>query len=273
MAYVCPGYKPAPSFQLQVGGVTGPVDCQAHAATIVLDGSTCGAKRVPGRTIRLRSNEPIPDAHSPGLNLNQIANVLDDYGLYLDVRIGWRALTWPQYERFRSEGHFMIIDIGYAPIADSKYDAGRGFRDAHALAEGSATWDSLADGRASNVWRYNGALYTRSVVQRAAERLWTGSSYTGRDRVWCAIGRDVVPEYRAVVHPVSTRYFEYIVNESTKGIVTRTYEHTKGFSGECTAPRSYYYPSVDKTYRLVKMLTGANAGDWISAQYAMEVDA
>ena len=273
MAYVCPGYKPAPSWQLQVGGATGPFDCQAHAATITLDGSTCGAKRVGGRRIRLESNEPVPQRGSPGLNLNQIADVLDDYGLYLDVRVGWRSLTWAQYETFRSEGHWMQVNVGYGPIADSKYDAGRGFRGAHALSEGNATYEPLADGRARDVWEFNGALYTRSVIRRAAEQLWTGSRYTGRDNVWCAIGRDVVPDYRAVVHPSSTRYFEYVVNESTKQIVTRTYEHTRGFSGECSAPRSYFWPTANRYYRLVKMLSGANAGDWVSAQYAIEVDA
>lgn len=268
----CPTYKPAPSLQLQVGGATGPFDCTAHAATIVLDGSTCGAKRVPGRTIRLRSSEPVPDPASPGLNLNQIADVLDDYGLYLDVRVGWRALSWAQYERFRSDGHFIEVQGGYAPIAASKYDAGRGFRDNHAIAESSlATWDSLADGRAPGVWRYNGTLYTRSVVRAFAARLWTGSQYTGPDRVWCAIGRDVVPDYRAVVHPVSTRFFQYIVNESPRVVLDRSYEHTNGFSAECSAPKTFYWPEAGKSYRLVQLLSGARAGQWVSDQYAVEV--
>lgn len=272
MGYACPTYKPPPSFQLQVGGATGGVDCLAHSATVALDGSTCGAKRVPGRTIRLRSSEPVPDPVSPGLNLNQIAAVLDDYGLYLDVRVGWRALTWAQYERYRAEGHFIILQGGYAPIAASRYDAGRGFTGAHGITESSlATWDPLADGRASGVFRYNGTLYTRSVIRSFAARLWTGSQYTGPDRVWCGIGRDVVPEYRAVVHPTSGRYFEYAVNESPKVILSRTRHRTGGFSGECTAPKTFWWPQAGKAYRLVRMLSGVNAGDWVSAQYATEV--
>lgn len=268
----CPTHKPAPSFQLQTGGATGPFDCTAHSGTIVLDGSTCGAKRVPGRTIRLRSNEPVPAPGSPGLNLNQLAAVLDDYGLYLDVRVGWRALTWAQYERYRAEGHFMAAQGGYAPIAASKYDAGRGFQDNHCIAESSlATWDSLADGRAVGVWRYDGTLYTRSVIRHFTERLWTGSQYTGTDRVWCAIGRDVVPEYEASVHPASGFYFEYTVNEATKTVTSRTREKTGGFSGECTAPKTFWWPAAGQSYRLVRMLSGANAGDWISDQYATEV--
>lgn len=192
----CPSYVAPPSFQLaSTAGSTGPVDCTAHAAAVTIRSSTCGARTPSGRTIRLQSNEPVPDPASPGLNLDQVDAVAGHYGVNLDVRIGYRSVTWAEYERRRKAGQPTIIQVRYAAIADSKYDAGRGFRGNHAIAETThATYDPLADGRASGVFRFNGTIYTRAVIQTAAARLDIGGGrHPAPGTVWAAFGPDVVP--------------------------------------------------------------------------------
>jgi hypothetical protein len=192
----CPNYIVSPGFQLgPLGGSTGPYDCTAWADRVVIATSTCGAKVPTGRTIRLQSNEPVPDPRSPGLNLFQAEAVAAKYGVNLDVRVGYQSVTWAEYERRRKAGQPAIIQVNYAAIADSKYDAGRGFRGGHALAETThATYDSLADGRAAGVFRWNGTIYTRAVIQSAAARLDIGGGAHPRPgTVWAAFGPDVVP--------------------------------------------------------------------------------
>lgn len=192
----CPNYVAPPSFQLaSTAGPTGPYDCTAHSAAVVIRASTCGAKAPSGRTIRLQSSEPVPDPRSPGLNLDQVDAVAAKYGVYLDTRIGYQSVTWAEYERRRKAGQPVILQVLYAAVADSRYDAGRGFRGNHAIAETThATYDPLADGRAAGVFRWNGTVYTRSVIQTAAARLDIGGGAHPRPgTVWAAFGPDVVP--------------------------------------------------------------------------------
>lgn len=268
----CPNHVVDPSLQLVVGGVTGPYDCTAHAASNVVDGATCGRKDPNGRSIRLASNEPVPNPSSPGLNLWQVQDVMRDvYGVSTVVYVGSNALTWAQYEKKRAGGQPGIIQVTYAPIADSKYDAGRGFRTNHALSENHmSTFDPLADGRASGVWRHNGALYERSVMRRAAELLVIGDGIrAGRDNVWCLFAPDVVPDWSARV-PAGDFWAYHIVDGRVEYRRIRT---TGGFSALCTPPRSYVWDKDrTKTSSLVRLTSGSRAGMYISSsKYAREL--
>lgn len=267
----CPSYIVPWAGQLAMGGSTGPYDCTAWAASRAIGHSTCGAKLPSGRNIRLLSNEPIPDPNSPGLNLPQVQDVAwDDYGVWLDVRIGARKVTWGEYEKRRNAGQGAIIQVRYAAIADSKYDAGRGFRGNHAIFETvHATYDSLADGRYTGCFRYNGTVYTREILKTAAGQLDTGGgTRPGYGYVWAAFTRDVIPDYRASV-PAGSFYAYTVVNGVVESKRLRT---TGGFSATCTPPRSYRWKNdASKTSTLVRLTSGSRAGTYISAKYAKEV--
>jgi hypothetical protein len=272
----CPTYVADPGFQITQGGKTGPYDCTAHSASDAIDHATCGKRDPSGRTIRLLSNEPIPSPTSPGLNLTQVATVArEDFGVYLEVRTGSRKVLWAEYERRRLAGQGVIVQLNYGPIADSKYDAGRGFRGGHAMFETlHSTYDPLADGRAPGVFRHDGSVYDRELIKRAAGALILRSDpvtgkvleRVGYGSVWCAFTRDVVPDYTARVP--SGDFWAYHVDS---GVVRyRRTRKTGGFSGPCTAPRSYLWPSERRTVTLVRMLSGAHAGRYISANWSRE---
>ena len=267
----CATYVVPPGFQLRDGGASGPFDCTAWSASRAIGHATCGAKVPSGRTIRLRSSEPIPDPVSPGLNLPQVGAVaLETFGVYLDVRIGTRRVTWAEYEKRRLAGQGAIIQTRYAPIADSKYDAGRGFRGNHALFESiHATYDPLADGRYAGCFRWNGTVYTREVIKRAAGLLDIGNGQKpGYGYVWAAFTKDVIPSFVARL-PAGTDAFRYWVQN---GVITdRKPFTTGGFSARCTPPRSYRWPANGKYYSLVRLLDGSRAGWYVSAKFAKEV--
>lgn len=268
----CPTYEPPFGSQLLQGGITGPYDCTAWAASRAIAFATCGSKVPTGRTVRLLSNEPKPNPKSPGLNLPQVAAVArEDFGVYLEVRIGSQRVSFAEYEARRMGGQGAVIQLDYSPIAASGYDAGRGFTGGHALFEShSTTIDSLADGRAAGVWKYTGSVYPRDLIRRAAGLLDIGGGQTVPDGyVWAAFTRDVVPAYRATV-PKGT----ILLYEVTGGrIVRRVSERTGGFSANASAPRSY--PDAaglpGTSYYLSRLLTGSRAGWYISGRYVREV--
>lgn len=266
----CATHVADPGFQLRSGGSTGPYDCTAWSASNAIDHATCGKKDPSGRTIRLLSTEPIPNPYSPGLNLPQVQQVArDDFGVYLDVRIGGRAVTWTEYERRRKAGQGAIIQVGYGPIADSRYDAGRGFRGNHALFESvHATYDPLADGRAPSVFLHDGSVYDRELIKRAAGMLDRGGgSRVGYGTVWAAFTRDVIPDYMARV-PAGD-FWAYWMEDGV--IKTRRLRKTGGFSASCTPPRSYRWPAKGRTATLVRLTSGSRAGTYISANYSREL--
>jgi hypothetical protein len=270
----CATYVADPSFQIGAGS-TGPYDCTAHSASDAIDHATCGAKDPGGRTIRLQSSEPIPDPRSPGLNLPQVADVArDHYGVYLDVHIGARKVAWTEYERRRLAGQGAIIQVDYGPIADSRFDAGRGFRGGHAMFETiHATYDPLADGRAAGVFKApaSGVVYDRAVMKQAAAKLVTRRDDLGRaiERVgegfvWAAFTRDVIPAYS--VRVPAGEFWAYAVDGDD--VKYRRRRTTGGFSAGCTPPRSYRWGG--RTVTLVQLTTGSRAGRFISANYAQE---
>jgi hypothetical protein len=293
----CPTYVAPPGYQLGAGP-TGPVDCTAWAASRAIAHATCGEKVPTGRTIRRHSDEPIPDPASPGLNLYQVADVAREvFGVYLDVRTGWRALSWGEYEARRKGGAAAVLQVSYAPIADSLYDAGRGFRGGHALFESRHdTLDSLADGRARNVYDRTAAgvrLYPRGLMRRAAGQLVIGTDARGRPRrvgdgkVWCAFTLDAIPEYRARIPGPKRRrqWRKFRMFHIRDGRINPDdpYEvgMTRGFDAQCSIPRAFLHPDGRLQF-LVQLLAGSRGpqtgpdgttipGRWINARWASPV--
>jgi hypothetical protein len=267
----CATHVASPSFQIGAGA-TGGVDCTAHSASNAIDHATCGKRTPGGRAIRLHSSEPKPDPSSPGLNLSQVAAVARNvYGVNLDIHTGGRKVTWEEYERRRNAGQGAIIQVNYGPIADSKYDAGRGFRGGHAMFESiHGTYDPLADGRASGVFRHDGSVYDRGVIKRAAGSLIIGSAAPGPIKVgfgfiWAAFTRDVVPGYFARV-PEGQFWAYWIVNGKVKKRIKRS---TGGFSAVCSPPDAMPWGGHGSV-TLVKLLSGTRAGTYLSANWSRE---
>lgn len=277
----CPEYLVPPGFQLRDGGATGSVDCTPWAASRVIGASTCGGRLPSGRSIRLASDEPIPDRGSPGLNIPQVAEVArEHFGLFIDQRVGWRALDWDDYEARRRAGEPMILQASYQPIAESRFDAGRGFRGGHAFAETQhATIDSLADGRADGVWKFDGRLYPRDLMRKAAGQLVIGAAEgnlirVGAGRAWCGVGRDRTPEYVVAIRPRAGkrvrryRYFTIVAGRIAKVEVGET----RGFGASCSIPRAFKWAEASAgsdDYRfLVRVTSGVHQGRWVKARWA-----
>lgn len=277
----CPRYLVPPGYQLG-HGITGPVDCSGWAASRAIAHATCGAQAPTGRRVRLLSDEPVPDPRSPGLNLVQVADVASRYfGVELDVCTGWRAVTWAEYERRRKAGAGCVIQLSYAPIADSRYDAGRGFRGGHAIFESQHdTIDSLADGRAPGVYDRDAEgvrVYPRNLMRRAAGQLVIGTDAKGHPRrvgdgmVWAAF-TDALPAYTVEIQPRRHRRFR---NFRQWNVTARridadepfTVGRTGGFTADCTPPRALMHPD-DRVRYLVQLTNGSRAGRWVNAKFA-----
>lgn len=270
----CPGYIVPPGFQLQSGGVSGPSDCTAWAARVVIATASCGAEVPSGRIIRLQSNEPIPDRNSPGLNLVQVADVAAKYGVHFDVRIGFRSVTFAEYERRRLAGQPAIIQVRYAAIASSKYDAGGGFQGNHAIAETThATYDSLADGRRPGIHKFDGTVYPRALIQTAAARLDIGGgNHPAPGTVWAAFAPDVVPSYHVVIKPKPPAKFQAFGTwKVTNGVITSgKTRNTTGYDNPCSPPQWVRVPG-DGLRQLVHIDKGSLTGLWVWAGWAKEL--
>lgn len=263
----CPTYREPFGSQLKQGGATGGVDCTCWAARAAIAHATCGAVIVSGRTVRLQSDEPIPDPRSPGLNLQQVADVALKHGVYLEVHIGYYALTWKEYEAARSDGRGAIVQGVYSAIADSRYDAGRGFRGTHAIEEDQhQTLDSLADGRAPGVFQHDGTLYDRRVMRAFAEALF------GKDRIWCALTRDTAPDLRATIRPAAghARRAYRVFNVTAQGRVSDVdpyrVQTTAGIDRPCSAPRAV--PGPGGLRFLVQIQGGPHNGEWVARRWS-----
>lgn len=68
-------YRPRMQPQLTAGDPHGGVNCSAYSLAMGIDAVSLGAVYVTGREVRAYSSEPVPDPHSPGLNLRQLVEV------------------------------------------------------------------------------------------------------------------------------------------------------------------------------------------------------
>lgn len=268
-------------FEAQLPEKYGGVNCTAVATARAIDWATQGKTQVTGAMVRAQTNEPIPDPASPGLNLVQVAAAARHWSVFLDVRIGSRSVPWAEYERRRKAGQGAILQVNYAPIADSPYDAGGGFRGGHAIFEYlPSTLDSLADGRRAGIWKYDGRLYPRSVIQSAAYQL-TIAVVNGRPvhplpgTVWAAFTLDVIPDYWASVRPLPGQKVRVFANyEVVNGVAlpqpASFTDHTTGFGAPCTPPQPIRMPGGGSRY-LVQLTDGSRKDRWIAAGWAKEV--
>lgn len=285
----CNDYIPRMQFQNPAYShyVYGWKSCTAFAAAMAGDYDTCGATVLTGARVRQDSNEPVPDPASPGLNLSQVDASLNRHGIDLDTRYKY---PWDQFAARIDAGQGAILQVSYAPIADSRFDAGGGFRGNHAIFV-PPRWkvmDPLADGRRSGVYKFHGEAYPESLLRAAAGELVIGTDTNGRDIhvgagfVYAAFTRDnTVPVvWKVSIHPAppakKKAFWRYFLDAQghVKPHRPSDLHATGGFTAACSRP-VWKTTAAGAAYRLVQIndpKSGFN-GWWVSASFAKEVPA
>ncbi len=178
-------------------------------------------------------------------------------------------------------GRSAILQGGYAPIADSRFDAGRGFRGNHSVLvmPGFIVEDPLADGRYGQAYKYKGEAYPQSLMRIFAGRLQLDPNVDkllGDGLCYAAFTRDNEPNFH-----VNVRAGDYgVYRIGADGYITpagaRT-AHTGGFSATSTAPRLYRWRG-HTSQSLVRVLSGSHGdaalgsgkGQYIRSTWAKE---
>jgi hypothetical protein len=203
---------------------------------------------------------------SGGTTLAQVNFALrSKWNVDLDIRY---RMTWPTFVKYIESGKGAILQGGYGPIADSRFDAGGGFRGNHAIFV-PPDWhvmDPLADGRRSGIYKFHGEAYPQSVLKSFAGRLQLspGGAFLGSGYVYAAFTRDNERSYKASVSARGFWLYTVVNNVITK----RAWVHTGGFSASCSPPRVYRWPRNGKSYSLVKLISGSRAGEYVPAVFA-----
>jgi hypothetical protein len=264
----CTGYLPVFQPQLQSGYALGGLSCTCFAGAMAGQYDTCGAKLPTGRQVRYLTGDT-----DGGTTLLQVdAALRKGYGIDLDTRIGTAALTWAQFSAYINAGRGAVLQGGYAPINDSRFQGSETFRGNHAIAvfPGWVAMDPLADGRRPGIYKYHGEAYPESLLRAFASQLDLGNGSKSGMRVWCGLTRDNATTWKAGIHPTTrTRFWVYTIHD---GVITgRTVDATAGFSANCTPPRAYRWPGSSVVSKsLVQLTSGSRRDRYIESRYAKE---
>ncbi len=160
-------YKPRHQYQLGPGsGPTGGYDCTAYAAAVAIDRATMGGIQVTGRQVRLASDEPYPDPHSPGLNLVQVGVVAAKWHVDLINRGG---APWSAVMAMLKAGRGVVLQGDYDQIP-AGFSGQLSFKGDHAVYINHVTGDG--DLYWLDPLRKTGAIEIPETVARAyAEKL------------------------------------------------------------------------------------------------------
>jgi hypothetical protein len=263
----CPDVQPKFQDQINSTDPQGGRSCTTYSAAMLIDLDTCGRVIPTGKRVRELTGDT-----SGGINLGQVDYVAREY-FDVDFDTRYRYL-WSEFARRIDKGEAAILQGWYAPIADSRFDAGRGFRGNHAICipPDWATLDPLADGRAAGVYQYKGEPYPKALLRDFAGRLNIGSDpdtyrRLGDGYVYASFSRDITAIWQAILPAAS--YWVYTVS----GGEVRSREsrlRTTTATVPCGPPRSYPWPGHTRK-SLVKVTKGALLGKYVSSTYAKEV--
>lgn len=209
---------------------------------------------------------------SGGTNLAQLDSALNS-GWSINLDVTYR-LPWSTFQKKIDGGAGAVLQGWYAPIADSRFDAGRGFRGNHAVFV-PPTWgvmDPLADGR-PGAYRYKKEPYPRTLLRTFAGRLNVASSgyrAVGDGLVYAAFTRDNTHTY-ALNFDGGERFWVYKVGPDGR-IVSRSAHpaFSSSTSAACTPPQRRYWPGPN-VYKTLAMVTAGGSslhGDYIQVPQA-----
>lgn len=258
MAMVLPTFQPQnPALN---GYYLGWASCTAYAGAMAASFDRQVKMLCSGEAVRRRTGDT-----SGGTNLAQIDAALNS-GWSVNLATYYR-LPWATFQKFIDSGMGAILQGWYAPIADSQYDAGRGFRGNHAVfvPPNWAVMDPLADGR-PGAYRYVGAPYPRSLLRSYAGKLnlaTSGYRPLGDGLVYAAFTRDKVHQYR--LHFEGGEAF-WVYELGPDGRIKS--RHARKFSKDavvkCSIPSRYAWPGHGSR-TLVRVMSGtALAGEFVA---------
>ena len=233
-----------PQFQPQNPAINGYslgwASCTAYSAAMAASFDRQVKMATTGEAVRRATGDT-----SGGLTLKQVDAALNQI-TNVNLSVYYR-LPWALFAKFIDSGMGGILQVWYAPIADSRFDAGRGFRENHAVfvPPNWAAMDPLADGRYGEAYKYRNEPYPRELLKRAAGKLDIRARRTdpykplGYGYVYAAMTRDNVHTYRV---RYGGRFWVYTIGPDGR-INGRTVRHFSDFStSACTVPKSYAWP-------------------------------
>lgn len=167
-------YRPRHVRQLVAGDKYGGANCTAASAAMAIDRATMGGVQVTSGTVRLASNEPVPDPASPGLNLPQVISVAFRWHVDLVNRTG---APWSAVMAALKEGRGVILqgDYDQVPVAvrcQASFTGDHAVYVNHISGDGDLFWQDplCAAGKEINV------VIARAYAEKFAR---TSGSYPG----------------------------------------------------------------------------------------------
>jgi len=189
-------------------------------------------------------------------------------GVEFDVYYG---LPWDSFVAKLTAGRYAILQGLYAPIADSRFDAGHGFRANHAIGvpPDVHVQDPLADGRYASVYKYVNEAYPLSLLRTFAGKLDLDPSGTyrplGLDKAYVAFTKDRVSTYQ-LRFDGGERFFVYNLTPTGQISTANPRDVHRAFSedtgAQCSVPIFYRWSGHNGKY-LVRMLSGGLRGEYV----------
>ena len=253
--------------------LTGRFDCTGYCGGICGDADTRGILVYTGRQIRLRSDEPVPDPDSPGMNLLQV-----DVALYklsggaidLDTHYRYPIAT---AQRRIIEGQWAIVQVRNGVLVDRGYGKNK-FRNGHAIVVGydqirkvpligNPLEAQFEEARWEDIWAAAAELVVGFDEGHAI--------VCGKGKTYIAFTRDVytAPQapppapkvWNALFTPGS--FWLYAVDSKLNivGRVSKSFD--KKTSAPSSAPRRYPWPAQKSSRRLARINNGPLLGRYV----------
>lgn len=258
MSFVRPTFQPQnPAIN---GYYLGWASCTCYAGAMAASYERQVKKVIEGEDVRRRTGDV-----SGGTTLAQVDSAIRSLtGVDLDVHY---RMSWTTFAAEVTRGRGAILQGWYGPIADSRFDAGNGFRDNHAVFV-PPDWrvmDPLADGRYPSVYKYAAEPYPQSLLKQFAGKLNldpTGYRALGFGYVYAALTKDRVSTWHLRFF-ARRDFFVYALGPD--GRITGRSKHegfTSDTSARCSVPIFYGWPGHSGRM-LVRMLSGGLAGQYV----------
>lgn len=261
-----------PRIQLQLREpITGRYDCTAYEAAVAGDAHSRGAQVFTGRTIRLNTDEPVPDPRSPGLNLRQTDEALFKVSRgTIDLDTRWNE-PWPNIEVAGRAGKWIQLAVWREVLNDHGFSGGNTFSKGH-----STVWTFDQDMR---LWILNDPLVPFwqavpfSVMREAGAELMRQAAGIASSGGYVSLTRDVFDVAAPVRHSIEFRrgisFFTYDVSP-INGILKITDRNDpvrlRG-TGTSTAPsqpiRQINWPAEHQNRRLARITAGFMKGLYV----------
>ncbi len=134
------------------------VNCTAYCGAMLI---TDSGVRISGESVRRRSDEPVPDRGSPGLNIQQIVNV--GRGLHVPI-IDCTGRSWSEVKNLVLGDRRALVQIDYASLGDWRCQVGGDFGHAIVIAWWGRTTVEVSDPLCRTA-----RVYPEHVIRHAAQ--------------------------------------------------------------------------------------------------------